>query len=111
MANIADVTDATFEARVLQAETPVMVDCHASWCGPCKAMMPSIEDLAREFADEIEIFKLDIEANPRTRELYKISGLPTFLLFKGGAVVKTVMGAVTRSRLAAELEKILGDSL
>jgi thioredoxin 1 len=111
MANIADVTDATFEARVLHAEVPVMVDCHASWCGPCKAMMPSIADLAREFEDEVEIFKLDVEANPQTRERYRIAGLPTFLLFKGGEVVNTVRGTTTRSRLAAELEKMLGDSL
>jgi thioredoxin 1 len=82
---IQRVTDDTFEPEVLKADTPVLVDYWAEWCGPCKMIAPVLEDMAKDYAGRLTVAKLDIDANPGVTSKYGIRGIPTLILFKGGA--------------------------
>ncbi len=104
MANIEAVTDDTFVERVLRSDVPVLVDFTAAWCGPCKAMAPAVEDLAREYADEVAVYLLDIDANPRTTQAHGVMGVPTFMIFNRGEMIERLTGSMSRSKLAAALE-------
>jgi len=110
VANVEAATDDTFEEKVLNAKTPVLVDFTAEWCGPCKAMAPAIEDLAREYEGEVAIYLLDIDANPKTRHAQGIMGVPTFLIFNHGEVTGRFTGSMSRSKLAAALESAIEES-
>ncbi|GAY24016.1 MULTISPECIES: thioredoxin [Sphingobium] len=104
MANIPSATDATFEEKVLKSDIPVLVDFTAAWCGPCKAMAPAIEDLAREYEGEAAVYLVDIDENPDTRHAQGIMGVPTFMIFNRGELVERFTGSMSRSKLAAALE-------
>ena len=110
MANVEAATDATFEEKVLKAETPVLVDFTATWCGPCKAMAPAIEDLAREYEGEVAVYLLDIDANPETTRKHGVMGVPTFMVFNRGEVTDRFTGSMSRSKLAAALESAIEDA-
>jgi len=104
---IAHVTDDTFEAEVLQADGPVLVDYWAEWCGPCKMIAPVLEEIAGEYGDRVKIAKLNIDENPATPPKYGIRGIPTLMLFKGGNVEATKVGAVSKSQLSAFIDENL----
>lgn len=104
---IAHVTDDTFEAEVLQADGPVLVDYWAEWCGPCKMIAPVLEEIAGEYGDKVKIAKLNIDENPSTPPKYGIRGIPTLMLFKGGNVEATKVGAVSKSQLSAFIDENL----
>ena len=110
MADLKNVTDATFEELVLRAKTPVLVDFTAEWCGPCKALAPALQDLAREYEGEAEILKLDIDANKEMTDKYGVRGIPYLLLFKDGEILETVTGSHTRSHIAAAIDRALGEA-
>ena len=97
------VTDATFEAEVLKAGKPVLVDYWAEWCGPCRMVAPVLEQIAAEHADKIDVVKLNIEENPQTAQKYGIMLIPTLNVFSGGEVVKEIVGARPKSALLREL--------
>jgi thioredoxin len=94
---VRDVTDATFDAEVLQAQNPVVVDFWAPWCGPCHAIAPVLEQLAAEHTGRIEFVKLNIDQNVETASRYDVLSIPTTILFEGGEARETVLGARPRS--------------
>ena len=98
---IVHVSDATFNAEVLQASLPVLVDYWAEWCGPCKMIGPILDDMAREYAGKLKIAKLNIDDNQATPPQYGIRGIPTLMLFKNGAVEATKVGALSKTQLMA----------
>ena len=101
---IVELTDANFESEVLQSTSPVLVDFWAVWCGPCKMIAPELEKIADEKpADVLKIGKLNVDENRDTAIKYGISSIPTLLLFKGGEVVKKLIGAMGKDRLLDEI--------
>ncbi len=102
--NIVYVTDTSFDQEVLNAEGPVLVDFWAEWCGPCKMIAPILDEIAGEYAGKVRVAKVNIDENPATPPKYGIRGIPTLMLFKGGNVEATKVGAVSKSQLTAFLD-------
>ena len=98
-ANTKPVTDDSFAADVLQAEGAVLVDFWAEWCGPCRAIAPSLEEIGAEYAGRLTIAKVNIDENPRTPNAYNVRGIPTLVMFKDGKPASTQVGALPKSRL------------
>jgi len=101
------VTDETFEADVLNSESPVLVDFWADWCGPCKMIAPILDEISDEYDGRIKVAKLNIDENPNTPPKYGIRGIPTLMLFKNGNVEATKVGAVSKSQLTAFIDSNL----
>jgi thioredoxin 1 len=106
-ANITDVTDNNFQAEVLESDKPVLVDFWAPWCGPCRVIAPSLEEIADEQADSLRIVKLNVDENQQTAARYGVMSIPTLLVFKNGEVAHTIVGALPKKRLVQELEPAL----
>ncbi len=102
-----DVTDATFESEVIASNETIMVDFWAEWCGPCRAVSPILDQIAAEHADKIKIVKLNVDDNPETAMKYRITSIPAMKVFRGGEVVKTVIGAKPKPALEADLAEFL----
>jgi len=105
--HILYVTDATFDADVLQSSTPVLLDYWAEWCGPCKQIAPILEDVSKEYAGKLKVAKLNIDENQETPAKYGIRGIPTLMLFKNGNIEATKVGALTKSQLTAFIDSNL----
>ena len=101
------VTDANFEAEVLQSATPVLVDYWAEWCGPCKMIAPILDDVSKEYAGKLKVAKLNIDDNQETPAKCGIRGSPTLMLFKNGNVEATKVGALSKSQLTAFIDSNL----
>ncbi len=99
--------DRTFDAEVLKSDIPVLVDFWAVWCGPCKAIAPTVDELAKEYKGKLKVAKLDIDNHQQVPQKYGIRSIPTLLLFKGGQVVDTIIGAVPRSKIVESVKKVL----
>ena len=102
-----DVTDATFERLVLGASTPVLLDCWADWCGPCRMLAPTVDALARDYAGRVLVAKLDVDANPLTAGRFDVRSIPTLLVFRDGQVVQRLLGVQSRGALDAVLRSHL----
>jgi len=106
-AGIVHVTDSSFEADVLKAEQPVLVDFWAAWCGPCKMIAPLLDQLAGEFGDKVKICKMDVDANKETPARFNIRGIPTLMIFKNGTLESTKVGALSKNDLVAFVQSAL----
>ncbi|MFH1034980.1 MAG: thioredoxin [Pseudomonadota bacterium] len=105
--NVLQVTDDSFDAEVLKSETPVLVDFWASWCGPCRAIAPVVEELSEQYAGKIKVAKLNVDESPKTPGQYGIRAIPTLIMFKGGQVADQITGAVSKSHIEQALQKLL----
>ena len=104
---VKTATDANFNSDILKSTTPVLVDFWAEWCGPCKALGPTIDALADEYQGKVAVFKMNVDENPETPTQFGIRGIPTVLLFKGGQKVDQIVGAVPKSALEEMIKKHL----
>ena len=103
--NIINVTDSTFESLVLQSDTPALVDFWASWCAPCRAIAPIVDEMAQEYTGKLRVVKVNVDDNPATPGKYGVRGIPTLILFKDGKVVDQLVGAVPRNQIKELIEK------
>jgi thioredoxin 2 len=101
------VTDATFQDQVLQASTPVLLDCWADWCGPCRMVAPTIDALARDYSGRVRVAKLDVDSNPAVARQFEIRSIPTLLLFNGGQLVDRLVGVQPREAIERRLRPLL----
>ncbi len=104
-ANIVTLTEANFGAEVLSSTTPVLVDFWAEWCGPCKMIAPLLDELAGEYADKVKIGKLNIDEHQGIPSQYRVTAIPTLLIFKNGLVVEQIVGMRSKRDLKASLDK------
>src|SRR5919107_5520997 len=107
MADVNEVSDSNFQAEVLEADTPVLVDFWAPWCGPCRMVAPVLEEIAGERAGALKVVKLNVDDNQQTAAQFEVLSIPTLILFKHGQVAAKVIGAMPKKRLEAELEPAL----
>jgi thioredoxin 1 len=101
------VQDSTFKSEVLDSSTPVLVDFWATWCAPCRAIAPALEELATEYKGRVKVAKVDVDENNEIAQQYGIRSIPTLLLFKGGKVVDQIVGGVPKTKLEASIQKAL----
>ncbi|WP_455432805.1 thioredoxin [Streptosporangium soli] len=107
MGTINSVTDASFATDVLKSDKPVLVDFWAEWCGPCRQVAPILEEIAKEQSDKLTVVKLNIDENPQVPRDYGVLQIPTLNVYKGGEVVKQIIGAKPKAMLLRELEGII----
>jgi len=107
MADVLAVSDDTFEREVLQSSTPVLVDFWAPWCGPCRAIAPVVEELAREYEGKLKVVKMNVDDNPGTPNKYGVRGIPTLLLIEGGQVKEQLVGAQPKARLVSAIGNVV----
>lgn len=105
--HIVHTSDASFETDVLNADIPVLVDFWAEWCGPCKMIAPILDEIATEYAGQLKVCKVDVDANPEIPPKFGIRGIPTLILFKGGSAEATKVGALSKSQLVEFIKEVL----
>lgn len=106
-ANVLELTDANFEAEVVSSDLPVLVDFWAPWCGPCRMIAPSVEALAGEWAGKIKVGKLNTDESGEAAAKFGIRSIPTLMVFKGGEVVATLVGALPKDKIAEQVLRVL----
>jgi len=105
--NVIHVTDSNFDTEVLKSPIPALVDFWATWCAPCRAIAPVVEEMADAYAGKVKITKMNVDENPATPGKYGVRGIPTLILFKNGQVVDQVVGAVPKTQIKALIDKVL----
>jgi thioredoxin 1 len=105
--NVTELTDANFKAEVLKSDIPTLVDFWATWCGPCKQIAPMVSALANDYKGKLKVTKMDIDHHQVIPQQYRITSIPTLLIFKDGKVVGQLVGAMPRNKLEAEIKKHL----
>ncbi|MBV9073629.1 MAG: thioredoxin [Acidobacteria bacterium] len=104
---VQEVTDSNFEQSVLKSEQPVMVDFWATWCGPCKALAPVVDEVARAYNGKVKVYKMDVDRNNATPMRYGVRGIPTLLIFKEGKVAEQIVGYVPKDTIQKAIDKQL----
>ena len=109
MSSVLEVNDTTFDQEVKQSDVPVLVDFWAPWCGPCRALAPVIDELAAEYQGKVKVVKVNTDENINTAQQFRISGIPSLLLFKGGELAEQLVGAQPKAKLAEMLNKYVNN--
>jgi len=104
---VFEVNDATFDQEVLKSEQPVLVDFWAAWCGPCRALAPTVDAIAAQYEGKLKVMKMDVDKNPATPGRYGVRGIPALILFKGGQVADQIVGFVPKDTIDKSLSRIL----
>ncbi len=107
MADVQQVSDASFDSDVLQADVPVLIDFWAPWCGPCRAIAPVVEELAGEYDGRLKVVKMNVDDNPQTPAQYGVRGIPNLILFKSGEVKQQIVGAVPKGHLVKAIDDVV----
>jgi thioredoxin len=107
MSAAQSITSDTFEDEVLKSEIPVMVDFWAEWCGPCKALSPTVDAIAEEYAGKLKVFKLDVQTEAALASKYGVSSIPTLLIFKGGEIADRVVGLKPKGDITSRIDPLL----
>jgi len=107
MSNVKQVSDGTFEAEVLNSDTPVLIDFFAEWCGPCKMMGPVLDEVARDYAGKLKVVKVDVDESGETAARYGVTAMPTFVLVKNGREAFRRIGAASKSTFVSELQQAM----
>lgn len=102
-----EITDATFDADVLKSSAPVLVDFWAPWCGPCRSMLPIVEELTQEYDGKLKVMKMNVDENVDVPGKFNVMSIPTFLLFKDGKVAASIVGARSKQDMKTEIDKVL----
>jgi thioredoxin 1 len=105
--NVGETSDSGFEADVLKASGPILVDFWAPWCGPCKSIAPVLEELATEYSGKLKIVKMNVDDHPRTPSQYNVRAIPNLVFFKGGVVIDQIAGAVPKDQLVTAIKKVI----
>jgi thioredoxin 1 len=105
---VIEVSDATFDQEVLQSDQPVLVDFWAAWCGPCKALGPTVDEIAVQYSGKLKVAKMDVDRNQATPGRYGIRGIPALLFFKGGKVADQIVGYVPKDTIEKSIERVVG---
>lgn len=108
MTEVVHATTDTFRAEVVESSIPVVVDFWATWCGPCRAVAPILDELSTDYAGRLKVVKVDTDANPDLAMAYGVMSIPTLTFFRGGAVVKSIVGAKPKSSLIEHFDEVLG---
>ena len=106
--DVVILQDSTFDQEVLKNDTPVLVDFWATWCGPCKAIAPTVDELATQYKGKLKVGKLDVDTHQQVPQQYGIRSIPTLLVFKGGRVIDTIIGAVPKAKLEESIKRAIG---
>jgi thioredoxin 1 len=109
--SVLEVNDANFEQEVLQSEQPVLVDFWAAWCGPCKALAPTVDEIATQYSGKLKVAKLDVDRNSATPMRYGIRGIPALLLFKGGKVADQIVGYVPKETIEKSISRVVVETV
>ncbi len=104
---VVDVTDASFDSEVLKSDVPVLVDFWAPWCGPCRAIAPIIEELAKEYSGKLKVAKVNVDNNPKAPQNYQVRGIPNLIVFKNGELQEQIVGAVAKQEIVNAIKKVL----
>ena len=107
MADLQQVTDSSFEQEVLKSDLPVLIDFWAPWCGPCRAIAPVVEELAKEYNGRLKVVKMNVDDNPQTPSRYGVRGIPNLIVFKDGQVREQIVGAVPKAQLVKAVSQVV----
>jgi thioredoxin 1 len=107
VADVQQVSDRSFDQEVLKSDLPVLIDFWAPWCGPCRAIAPVVEELAKEYAGRLKVVKMNIDDNPQTPARYGVRGIPNLIIFKGGKVSDQIVGQVPKAHLVKAISQIV----